>query len=53
MEREWARLAAEGKTVKIEVRPIYGAGDARRPDAFVIDWSINGVGQQQKVFNNG
>ncbi|MEF7615659.1 DNA/RNA non-specific endonuclease [Aquincola sp. MAHUQ-54] len=51
MEREWGRLAADGKTVKVTVVPIYGSGEARRPIRFEVQYVVDDV-VFRKVFNN-
>ncbi len=51
MEREWGIAASEGKTVDIEIKPVY-TGDSKRPDSFIVKTKIDGVRQQDRRFVN-
>jgi filamentous hemagglutinin len=51
MEGEWARAVLEGKTVKVEVVPLY-AGANKTPTEIVARWWIDGVPAQKRFPNN-
>lgn len=51
MENEWKSLLQQGKSVRVEITPIYD-GSGLRPDAFEIDYWIDGVKQPKKTFEN-
>jgi filamentous hemagglutinin len=51
MEGEWARAVLAGRTVKVEVRPVY-SGNSTTPDRIVVDHWIDGVRQAPRPFEN-
>ncbi len=42
MENRWAKAAAEGKTVEVEIDIIY-EGNSKRPSKFIVYETIDGV----------
>ncbi|MFA0960282.1 DNA/RNA non-specific endonuclease [Roseivirga sp. BDSF3-8] len=50
MENSWKAALNEGKDVNIEIIPIF-EGDVKRPEAFQVDYWINGV-RERKFFEN-
>ena len=51
MERQWGIAASEGKTVEIEITPVY-TGDSVRPDKFEVVYRIDGGGRVKGYFDN-
>jgi filamentous hemagglutinin len=51
MEGEWAMAVLEGKTVKVEVVPLY-AGANKTPTEIVARWWIDGVPAQKRFPNS-
>ncbi len=51
MENEWARLAAEGKVVKVKIDVVYESG-TRRPAKFIVEHKIDGINQPPQIFLN-
>ena len=51
MERQWGIAASEGKTVEIEITPVY-TGDSVRPDRFEVVYRIDGGDPIPKEFVN-
>ena len=51
LENGWAKLLQEGKTVKVEIKPVYQDTDIR-PTKFNVSYSIdNGRFMQTKLLN--
>ncbi|MDA3616525.1 DNA/RNA non-specific endonuclease [Polluticaenibacter yanchengensis] len=50
MENEWEKALQQGKTVNIEIRPIYD-GTSKRPIGFEVDYWIDGI-KTSEVFEN-
>ena len=51
LENGWAKLLQEGKTVKVEIKPVYQGTDIR-PTKFNVSYSIdNGRFMQTKLLN--
>lgn len=52
MENEWAKAAAEGKKVEVQIKPHYYYDDAKRPYYFEVNYKVNGVDQGLRIFEN-
>ena len=53
MEAEWLKLAQQGKTIDIEMKAIYGdPNNVHRPSIIVVEYSVDGVKQEGKNFQN-
>ena len=53
MEEEWLELAQQGKTIDVEMKVIYGdPNNVHRPSIIVVEYSVDGVKQEGKNFQN-
>ncbi len=41
MENDWAKAIEQGKTIEVDIRPVF-EGTSKRPVAFEVDYWING-----------
>ena len=41
MENRWAKSAAEGKTIEVEIEIVY-SNNSKRPDRFIVTEKIDG-----------
>lgn len=51
MENTWANALKEGKTVDVNIQPIY-SGNNTRPDRIIVQYSINGGRPVSADFKN-
>jgi hypothetical protein len=51
MENEWARAAEANKKVMVEIKPLY-YDDTKRPEYFSVTYTIDGVKQPLRYFEN-
>lgn len=51
MERQLAQAVLDGKTVRVEVMPVYGDG-TQVPTELVARWSIDGMPGQKRFINS-
>ncbi|WLG89155.1 hemagglutinin repeat-containing protein [Pseudomonas cucumis] len=51
MENIWAKAVDEGKSVKVEIQPVYG-GAGVRPDSFVVTYRIGNKQEVREAYVN-
>ena len=50
MENDWAKAIEHGKTVEVDIRPVF-KGDSKRPTGFKVKETINGKSKIREFKN--